>query len=204
MDLRRLQQLAGLTETITNDSQLNSRIEAALDTVAPDDRPAILDALEILYSGAEPITARTWADQVKALHPESDPAVILTQTRRLFPWLAARTADNQYQWHVVNELDPAYRAMHSQITLTDTAKHIMKTLGTFTLQQLTDQISSELNVPPHSIVGWVMHLLQSLPGKITQQGNTYTYHTAPAPTRSANMDLLRRLAGNPGNSRDED
>lgn len=196
MKLRRLQQLAGLTETITDDSNLNSRIESGLNSVSAEDRAGILDALEILYNSAEPISARAWADQVKALHPEQDPAVILTQTRRLFPWLAQRTADNLYKWNVVNELDPTYSAIHSQITLTDIAKELMKTMGTFTLDELANRVSQQMGVPVSAIRGWVQHLLQTMPAKITQANGQYTYSDAPGPTRASNIDLMRRLAGN--------
>ena len=203
MDLRRIKQLAGLvTETITNDAQLNSRIEAGLDSLAADTRSTVLDALEILYNANQPISARTWADQVKALHPEEDPAVILTQTRRLFPWLAERTADNLYQWQVVNKLDPTYSAIHSQITLTNVAQDAMKALGTFTLDQLIDRVSSEMNIPREAIQGWVEHLLNNFPSKVTKQNNKYTYTDNTTPTRTSNMDMLHRLAGNPDKSLD--
>lgn len=197
MDLRRIKQLAGLvTETVTDDPNLNSRIEAGLKSVSAEDRTGILDALEILYNSAEPITARTWADQLKALHPNTDPAVILTQTRRLFPWLAERTTNNEYQWNVVNELDPTYNAIHSQIALTDAATQAMQALGTFTLDELVNRVSQQLSIPSDAIRGWVKHLVDNFPSKITQQGTEYTYQNTAAPTRSSNMDLLRRLAGN--------
>lgn len=197
MNIRRIKQLAGIvTETITDDPDLNSRIEAGLNTLDAEDRAGVLDALEILYNSPNPITARQWADQVKTLHPETDPAVILTQTRRLFPWLAERTENNLYKWHVVNALDPTYSAIHSQITLTNVAQDAMKTLGTFTADQLTARVSQQLGVPESAIRGWIDHLLQTQPAKITHNNGQYTYQDIPAPTRSANIELLRRLASN--------
>lgn len=121
--------------------------------------------------------------------------MILTQTRRLFPWLAERTADNLYQWQVVNELDPTYSAIHSQITLTNVAQDAMKALGTFTLSELTNQISQQMGIPSEAIQGWVEHLLNNFPAKITRNGDQYTYADSTAPTRTSNMDMLRRLAG---------
>jgi hypothetical protein len=196
MNLRRIKKLAGLSETITDDSQLNSRIEHTLKSAGADTPAGILDALEILYNSPEPISARTWADQVKALHPDQDPAVILTQTRRLFPWLAERTTNNLYQWHVVNELDPTYNAIHNQITLTNVAQDTMKRLGTFTAEKLAIQVSQQLGVPQHSIMGWIEHLLSNFPSKITKIGNQYTYADSTGTNRDSNMDMLRRLAGN--------
>jgi len=199
MNLERILQLAGIvTETITDDPDLNSRIEASLNTVTADSRAGILDALEILYNSEKPISARTWADQVKTLHPTQDPAVILTQARRLFPWLAERTADNLYKWHMVNDRDPTYSAIHNQITLTNIAQETMKRLGTFTLLELTNQISQQMGVPTEAIQGWVEHLINNFPTKITQQGNQYTYQDTPAPTRNTTMDLLRQLADRSG------
>lgn len=203
MDLRRIKQLAGLvTETITDDSSLNSRIEAGLNSIPADERSGVLDALEILYSETQPISAKTWAERLKALHPEQDPAVILTQTRRMFPWLAERTADNMYKWTVVNELDPTYNAIHSQITLTNVAQDAMKSLGTFTADQLTNQVSQQLSIPASAIRGWIEHLLNNFPSKITKNGDQYTYNNTAMPSRMSNMDMLRRLAGNPNQSLD--
>jgi hypothetical protein len=69
-DIQRILELAGLSETVTSSIATNATIENRLDAmqISPDEKTAILDALEAVLSN-KGLTSNAWGNMVLKLHP---------------------------------------------------------------------------------------------------------------------------------------
>jgi hypothetical protein len=78
MDIKRLLSLSGvkrnvLVESVTNDPEVNSRIDNALKSMSPERQSMYLDAAEILgHAGQAGLTKAEWGAKLAVLRPTDD------------------------------------------------------------------------------------------------------------------------------------
>jgi hypothetical protein len=206
MSLRRIRQLAGLNESITDDPALNSEIERRLDALPSDIRTPVLDALDVLYNAGHPLTLQDWAETIRQINGDPDMPMkdVLKTTVTQFPICVSKTAPGTYEWKVVQssdseDIDPqTAMALHSHVGITQAALQVMRHLGSFTVDELKAALSRAIHAPPQVVDEFVNHLMTTFGSMLDQQGNRYTLKIDPIQTRDMTMQNLRNLANRPG------
>jgi len=179
-----------ICETITDDPHINRTIEHGLKKIPEELRVPVLDALEIIYMNQEPITVQDWADRLADLHQNLDLGSTLKTTVTEFPWLITRTAPRTYQWQENLDKKPENRSDHAgAIDLARTVLAGMKTLKTFTLDELAAWVKQQTGIPLQQITPYISHVISAFPDKIqkTQGGYTWTDN------QTSGIDIIKNI-----------
>lgn len=175
-ELKRICQLAGLKESISNDTEVNQRIENVLSTLSSKEQTLALDVLEILKMKG-PLTAQQWTEAVRELHPTIRGKSIAEIVKK-FPFVVRRTRDGLYRWEDdgLGEVpEEMFQAIGLSTQAINDAEDIIRNAGEIALDDWADQLSNRIpELPPtgpFSARAFLERIIQNLPMNIKDLGN---------------------------------